>query len=77
MAEAIDSIENKEGEELQSMPLLLDAKTVRRVTGLSQNNLNYLATSGVIRSIVPGKRNRKYYRGDIVRIIEDITGGRL
>ena len=63
MAEAIDN-----------MPLLLDAKTVRRITGLTQNNLNYLANTGAIRTIVPGKRNRKYYKGDIVKLIETITG---
>lgn len=63
MAEAIDTL-----------PLLLDAKTVRRITGLTQNNLNYLAHTGAIRTIVPGKRNRKYYRKDIVNIIEAVTG---
>lgn len=61
-------------EAIENMPLLLDAKTVRRITGLTQNNLNYLANTGAIRTIVPGKRNRKYYKGDIVKLIETITG---
>jgi hypothetical protein len=61
-------------EAIENMPLLLDAKTVRRITGLTQNNLNYLANSKAIRTIVPGKRNRKYYKGDIVKLIKTITG---
>ena len=64
MAEAIDDL-----------PLLLDSKTVRRVTGLTQHNLNYLVETGGIRAIVPGKRYRRYYRGDILRLINEITGG--
>ncbi len=58
-------------EAIENMPLLLDAKTVRRITGLTQNNLNYLANTGAIRTIVPGKRNRKYYKGKILESICD------
>ena len=61
-------------EAIEDLPLLLDSKTVRRVTGLSQHNLNYLAGTGAIRTIVPGKRNRRYYRGDIIRLINEIKG---
>ncbi len=61
-------------EAIEDLPLLLDAKTVKNLTGLTQNNLNYLASTGAIRTIVPGRRNRKYYRGDIVKLIQTITG---
>lgn len=57
-------------EAIEDMPLLLDAQTVKRITGLSQNNLNYLARIGAIRTIVPGKRNRKYHKGDIIKLIQ-------
>ena len=48
-------------EVISDLPLLLDSKTVRRVTGLTQHNLNYLADTGAIRTIIPGKRNRRYF----------------
>ena len=54
--------------------IVLDSKTVRRVTGLTQHNLNYLADTGAIRTIIPGKRNRRYLRDDIVRLINEIRG---
>ena len=61
-------------EVISDLPLLLDSKTVRRVTGLTQHNLNYLADTGAIRTIIPGKRNRRYLRDDIVRLINEIRG---